>query len=278
MTIPKKTAAIHDLSGLGHSSLAAVLPILSVMGVQVCPVPTAVLSSQTDGYQDYSFVDLTDSLFQFINHWQKLQLEFDCIYSGFLGSSTQIAIVSRFIDDFKKERTLVLVDPVLGDNGAMYATMDNAMVEKMRGLVAKADIVTPNVTELYLLLDKPYQERVSDERLKNDIVALAEMGPKTVLVTSVWADVPKYSRIMVYERAEERFSQVMCRHLPAVYPGCGDIFASVLAGGLLNGVGLTNAITTAADFVAAAIEVSVSCGIPAREGVLLEKVLGRLCQ
>lgn len=110
----KRVAAIHDLSGFGRASLTAIIPIISSMGIQVCPVPTAILSTHTGGFNDYSFVDLTDSMEDYINHWYKVGIDFDCIYSGFLGSVKQINIVSKFIDLFRKDNTLVVVDPVNG--------------------------------------------------------------------------------------------------------------------------------------------------------------------
>lgn len=113
----KRAAAIHDISGLGRCSLTMALPILSVLGTQCCPVPTAVLSSQTDGYRDYTFTDLTEALPDYIAHWKKNGEQFDAIYTGFLGSAKQIDIVADFIDTFRSPQTLVLVDPVMGDNG-----------------------------------------------------------------------------------------------------------------------------------------------------------------
>ena len=156
--IIKKVAAIHDLSGFGRSSLTNIIPILSTMGIQVCPLPTAILSTHTGGFTDFSFIDLTDNMEKMMDHWSKLDLEFDCIYSGFLGSHKQIDIVSRFIDRFGHKNNLVVIDPVLGDSGELYSTMGCEMVEEMKKLITKADIITPNFTEVCLLLDKEYVE------------------------------------------------------------------------------------------------------------------------
>lgn len=113
----KRVAAIHDLSGFGRASLTAIIPILSSMGVQVCPLPTAILSNHTGGFDTFSFVDFTDHMQDYIDHWKELKIDFDCIYSGFLGSERQIEIVSGFIDDFGTKDNMVVIDPVLGDNG-----------------------------------------------------------------------------------------------------------------------------------------------------------------
>ena len=128
----KRAAAIHDISGLGRCSLTMALPILSVLGTQCCPVPTAVLSSQTDGYRDYTFTDLTEALPDYIAHWKKNGEQFDAIYTGFLGSAKQIDIVADFIDTFRSPQTLVLVDPVMGDNGTVYDSIDRAMCDGIR--------------------------------------------------------------------------------------------------------------------------------------------------
>lgn len=128
----KTLAAINDLSGLGQSSLCAILPIISVMGIQACPLPTAVLSSQTDGYHDYAFQDLTALWPKYFAHWQKEAPTFDCIYSGFLGSVRQIDLIANFIENFARKHTLIAVDPVLGDGGKLYDTMNEEMVVQMQ--------------------------------------------------------------------------------------------------------------------------------------------------
>ena len=152
-----RTAAIHDMSGFGRSSLTIILPVLSTMGVQVCPLPTALLSTHTGGFEDYVFLDLTEHMESIASHWKKLGVDFDAVYSGFLGSSDQVDIVRRFIDDFRKDEQMVLVDPVLGDDGETYGPFGEDMVTEMRRLVEKADIITPNYTEASLLLEQPYE-------------------------------------------------------------------------------------------------------------------------
>lgn len=276
MTALKRAAAIHDLSGLGHSSLAAVIPILSVMGIQVCPMPTAVLSSQTDGYKDYSFVDLTSTLPQFIKHWKRLQLDFQCIYSGFLGSADQIALVSDFITSFRRADTLVVVDPVLGDDGMLYDTMTDSMVSQMRQLAAQADVITPNYTELLLLTGVPYQEKATEADIKRWMQILAERGSRIVLVTSVPTTKREQTQVWAYDRKIAEFYQITCPYIPVSYPGTGDIFTSVLTGRLLQGYPLTAAITDAADFVADAIRITMQENTPRCEGVQLERILSKL--
>lgn len=162
----KKVAAIHDLSGMGRVSLTVVIPILSSMGFQVCSLPTAILSNHTQ-YPDFTFLDLTDEMPRIIAEWKRLEVEFDAIYTGYLGSPRQIQIVSDFIRDFRRKDSLTVIDPVLGDNGKLYSNFNESMVVEMQHLVTHADVITPNLTELFYLLDRPYKESNTDQELKD---------------------------------------------------------------------------------------------------------------
>ena len=155
----KKIAAVHDLSGAGRVSLTVVIPILSSMGFQVCPLPTAVLSSHTQ-YPHFSFLDLTDEMPKIISEWKQLGVQFDAIYTGYLGSPRQIQIVSGFIDDFRQSDSLVMIDPVLGDNGKLYTNFDEQMILEMRHLIRKADVITPNMTERSICWTNPIKRRI----------------------------------------------------------------------------------------------------------------------
>ena len=270
----KRVAAIHDLSGFGRASLTAIIPVLSTMGVQVCPVPTAVLSSHTGDFNDFSFVDLTDSLEAYIAQWKKLELEFDCIYSGFLGSVKQIDIVEDFIRHFKTKESLVVVDPVMGDNGNLYSTMGPAMVREMRSLIGMADIITPNFTEAAFLLDRPYTDYIDDVSVKEWAIRLSEMGPATVVITSV----PDHrdnadTSVIAYDRTNQICWKISCRYIPAHYPGTGDTFTSVVIGGLLQGDSLPIALDRGVLFISQCIKASYGFNYPKREGVLLERCL-----
>lgn len=273
----KRVAAIHDLSGFGRSSLTAIIPILSTMGVQVCPVPTAILSTHTGDFEGYSFVDLTDSMEAYIEHWHKLKIDFDCIYSGFLGSVKQINIVSKFIDLFGHNDCLVVVDPVMADNGELYTTMTVEMVENMRKLIAKANIITPNFTEAAYLLGEECNTNISEDKIKEWMIRLSEMGPDTVIITSV-PDIKgdKTTSVIAYSKEDDIFWKVSCKHIPTFYPGTGDAFTSVLVGSLLGGDSLPIALDRSIQFITACIKASYGFKYPNREGVLLEKVLDTL--
>lgn len=275
--IVKKVAAIHDLSGFGRSSLTSIIPILSSMKVQVCPVPTAVLSSHTGGFEGYSFLDLTDYMEQHIAHWKSLNLEFDCIYSGFLGSPKQMKIVADFIDFFGHKNNLTVVDPVLGDNGKLYGPMNNEMVEEMKKLISKADIITPNFTEVTFLLNKPYKKEISETEVKEWLVELANMGPKIVIATSVPDEnshkADRKTNVIAYDKENDVFWKVSCKYIPASYPGTGDAYTSVVIGSLLQGDSLPIAIERGVQFITQCILASYGFKYPNREGVLLERML-----
>ena len=274
----KKVAAIHDLSGFGRASLTAIIPTLSAMGVQVCPLPTAILSNHTGGFDHYSYVDLTDSMEEYIGVWKELDLKFDCIYTGFLGSTKQIKIVSDFIDHFGTADNLVLVDPVMGDNGKLYSSFNNDIIPQMRRLIKKADFITPNFTEAGFLLGiMEAPEEPTDEVIKDWLRRLSDMGPKFVAITSV-PDIKhrENTNVIAYDRKGDTFWKIGCRYIPAAYPGTGDVFASVLIGSLLQGDSLPVALDRAVQFISQCIKASYGFNYPKRNGVLLEKELGIL--
>lgn len=276
-SLVKKVAAIHDLSGYGRASLTTIIPILSNMKVQVCPVPTAILSTHTGGFEGYSFIDLTDYMQEHIAHWKRLDLDFDCIYSGFLGSPKQIEIVADFIDYFEKKSKFIVVDPVMGDNGKLYSTMDNEMVVGMRNLIKKADIITPNFTEVMYLLGKEYDKNIDIEKVKEYLKELSNMGPKIVIATSVPEieenKMDKKTSVVAYDRENDVFWRVSCRYIPASYPGTGDAYTSVVIGSLLQGDSLPMAIERGVQFITQCIMASYGFKYPKKEGVLLEKML-----
>lgn len=270
----KKVVAIHDLSGFGRASLTTIIPTLSSMNIQVCPVPTALLSTHSGGFDDYAFHDLTDFMLPCVNHWKKLGLSFDCIYSGFLGSPKQIDIVSTIISEFRTENTLVVVDPVMGDHGRLYNSVSEEMVPQMRRLLANADITVPNFTEAALLLGENPDVPLTTAIVKDWLLRLSAMGPKTVLITSVPdAERPDDIHVVSYERDTNTFWRISTRQIPEAYPGTGDIFASVMIGNLLHGENLPVSIDKAVHFVSQCIQASRGYDDPNRNGVLLEKEL-----
>ena len=272
----RRIAAIHDLSGIGRTSLMAVIPILSTMGFNVWPLPTAILSNHSQ-YPDFSFLDLTEEMPRIIDQWEKLGVTFDAIYTGYMGSPRQIEIVCGFIERFRTADTLVVVDPVLGDNGHLYSKMTQEMVEEMRRLACRADVLTPNLTEAFALLDRPYKTDCTTEELKDLIAELSEMGPDTVIITGV--PVPGQSgltSVIARSKSDLRTWKVTCPYLPAHYPGTGDSFTSVITGSLLQGDSLPIALDRAAQFILQGIRSTFGYRMDNRDGILLERVLPNL--
>lgn len=272
----RRIAAIHDLSGIGRTSLMAVIPILSTMGFNVCPLPTAILSNHSQ-YPDFSFLDLTEEMPRIIDQWEKLGVTFDAIYTGYMGSPRQIEIVCGFIERFRTADTLVVVDPVLGDNGHLYSKMTQEMVEEMRRLACRADVLTPNLTEAFALLDRSYKTDCTTEELKDLIAELSEMGPDTVIITGV--PVPGQSgltSVIARSKSDLRTWKVTCPYLPAHYPGTGDSFTSVITGSLLQGDSLPIALDRAAQFILQGIRSTFGYRMDNRDGILLERVLPNL--
>lgn len=272
-----RVAAIHDLSAFGRTSLAVIIPILSTMGIQTCPLPTAVLSSHTGGFNDYHFVDMTEDMVKIIDHWKALDIAFDAIYSGFLGSSRQVDIVMDFIGAFARPEQFVVVDPVMGDDGKPYKTMKPEMIRQMQSLVNCADIITPNFTEAAFLLGESCSDNLDEKQIKKWILRLCDKGPGKVIITSVpVAGRQNSSGVVAYDREDGRFWKVDCTYIPAHYPGTGDTFASIIVGGLLQGDSLPIALDRAVQFVSMAIRSTFGYNCPSREGVLLERVLTNL--
>ncbi len=266
----KKIAVINDLSGFGRCSLTVSMPIISYMGVQCCPVPTSIFSNHT-GFKDFFFDDYTDRIETYISKWHKLELEFEGIASGFLGSRKQIETVIRFIEEFRSDRTTVVIDPVMGDHGRMYATYTDEMCEEMGRLVAYADIITPNLTECCKLTKMPYKE-VGWK--KKELYAMAETlscrGPAKVVITGI----PQGEFIANYVMERGKEPKLVRTHKAGTErSGTGDVFASIIAADAVNGVDFDRSVRKASDFVKKCIVKSVEMDIPQTDGVCFEEVL-----
>ena len=273
----KKVVAVHDLSCIGRVSLNAVIPILTSMGLEVTPLPTALLSCHTQ-YPDFTFLDLTTEMRKIIANWKAQGFRFNAFYTGYLGSPEQVQVVSELIQDFRRPNDIIVVDPVLGDNGHLYKGMNEEMVEQMRELIKLADVITPNMTEMFLLLGEPYRNNnFNDDELKSYLRALSQQGPSIVIVTSVPViDTPHLTSVYAYNRNGNRYWKVTCPFLPAHYPGTGDSFTSVITGSLLQGDSLPLALDRAMQFTLQGIRSTFGYDYSNLEGIMLEKVLSNL--
>ena len=271
-----RVAAIHDMSGFGRCSLTVAIPILSAMGLQCCPLPTAFLSTHTGGFEGFTFLDMTDEMPRVARHWKSLDLEFQAIYSGFLGSERQIGMVADFIRDFRRLGTVVVVDPVMGDHGEVYQTYTPAMCEGTARLALQADVITPNLTEAALLLDIPYADLPSGEAGCREIVERLSLDGRRSVVLTGASTAPELTGAMCFDARTGRTEAVQTRRVPQEFHGTGDVFASVLTGALVQGATLPDAARQAVDFVRACAERTARAGIPMREGVEFEPLLGLL--
>lgn len=275
MTTPR-VAAIHDMSGFGRCSLTVAIPVLSAMGVQCCPLPTAFLSTHTGGFTGFTFLDMTEEMPKIAAHWQELDLRFHAIYSGFLASERQIGIVSDFIRTFRRSDTLVVIDPVMGDDGKAYQTYTSALCSGMTHLAELADVITPNLTEAAFLLGRPYDQLPQEEAGLQELVReLGLHGRRSVVLTGVSLS-PGKTGAMCFDAKTSRTETVQVDMIAHPLLGTGDIFASVLTGALVRGDTLFSAAAQAADFVRACAVHTAAQNLPLREGVDFEPMLGLL--
>lgn len=274
MTRTPLTAAIHDLSGFGRCSLTIVLPVLSAMGVQCCPMPTACLSTHTGGFEGNTFLDLTDALSGAMDHYRRLRLRFDAVYTGFMGSARQMELSAEFLRWARQGGALAVVDPVMGDNGRLYCTYTPEMCAAMSALANQADVIVPNRTEAALLLDTPYDTLCREEPARI-LEALSLQGRRSVVLTGVSA-APGQTGAACLDRRTGAVSLVQTEFVGRAFHGTGDLFASVLTGALVQGASLTEAAGQAAEFVRLCAARTAAQDLPPREGVDFEPLLWRL--
>lgn len=273
----KKAALIHDLSGIGRCSLNAAITVTASMGIQPCPLPTAILSNQT-GFESFSFLDFTPYMKAYYEAWKKIGYTFDVIYSGFLGSKEQIDLLMEFMLDFKQLDTLVLIDPVMGDNGELYPIYNEDYPEYMKRLVEYATIITPNMTEFSLLTGYDYKmDGLNRKKIYEYARVLSEMGPKQIVITGL-IDPENPDRLInlgIDFNTNESF-EVEAFYNGKSYSGTGDLFASVLCGCLTRGDSLRQSVYVATDFISKAVTYTSNYPIETTEGIMYEIFLKEL--
>lgn len=269
----KRVAAIHDISCVGRCSLTVALPIISAAGIDTSVLPTAVLSTHTGGFENFTYRDLTVDISPIAAHWQSLDLEFDALYSGFLGSYDQIDLVAKLFDTFRSEKTLILVDPVMADHGQLYSIYTPEMAKGMTKLCAKADIIVPNLTEAAFLLDEPYIGEDYDQNYIEDLlVRLSQLGSKKVVITGISFD-PQQLGAVTYDAVARTFDYAFNERVADYFHGTGDIFGSTLLAGLLNDFNLKKSTQIAVDYTRECILRTVELGQEKRFGVCFERAI-----
>ncbi len=267
----KRIAAIHDISGIGKCSLTAAIPVISASGIETAVMPTAVLSTHTGNITGFTYRDLTEDMVSFYNHWKTLGVEFDGIYSGFLGSAKQVDIVCDFIDKFRKPETVILVDPAMADSGLMYTTFNKEFAKEMKKLCKKADIIVPNITEAVFLLGEEYSEPPYSVEYINDLlIKLSQLGPSMVVLTGVHTDENKIS-CFAFDKSRKEFFRCDSERYSGTYYGTGDIFASALLGAYMNGKDIFESTEIALEFTCGAVKRTFEAGTDTRLGVNFEQ-------
>lgn len=273
----KKALAIHDISCIGRCSLTVVLPILSSAGIETSILPTALLSTHTGEFEGFTYRDLSEDMQGQLAHWQSLNLRFDALYSGFLGSYGQIALIEGLFKQYKAPETLIMVDPAMADHGQLYQTYTTEMAQGTKRLCAMADIIVPNVTEAAILLDEPYRESHTQDEIEAVLRRLSALGPKQVVLTGV--AVKKNSLgCAAYDSTTDSVSYAFSPLMPGKFYGTGDVFASTLLAALLIGKPLKDACEMANQFVHDAIYITLENKTPLRYGVAFEQALPAFIQ
>jgi len=269
----KRIAVVNDITGFGRCSVAAALPIISAMKIQCCPLPTAILSTNT-AFPNFFFDDYTPRMRAYMNHWKELNIEFDGICTGFLGSTEQIDIVIEFIEMFKKSNTTVIVDPVMGDYGKLYSTYTKEMCDEMKRLMQYADLMTPNLTEACILLDVPYPNRnLTPNELENIAKSLCYHGPRKIVITGLQHN--GNIQNFIYEIGKP-YTIINVEKIGEDRSGTGDVFTSIVAANTVNGGDLVTSVEKATKFISKTIEYTAKLNTPVYDGICFEEYLTEL--
>lgn len=280
----ERIALINDLSGFGKCSLTAAIPVISVMGMQACPLPTAVLSAQT-GFAEYFCDDYTDRMDEFTRQWKNMGVSFEGIYSGYLAGAGQVEKVLLFLEQFKRQDTLYLADPVMGDNGKTIRIFNDGLLREMKELTRQANVITPNLTEACLLADEDYESLTSYSRREDYLERIRDMGERLiararekqqVIVTGILRQQDDRQMIGNLAISEKETSYVETLYTGKRFSGTGDLFSSVVCGCMVKKMTVKEAMEKAVDFLQNAIEEASKEHIPTNHGVHFEHYLSRL--
>lgn len=280
----KKVAAINDLSGAGRCSLMAAIPVLSVMGLQVYPLPTAVFSNQT-GYPEFYMEDFTPHMGHFTRMWEKLGFSFDGIYTGFLAEVSQVEEIERFLEVFCKKDTFLLVDPIMGDDGARYPNFDDDLCDAIGRLTKKATLLTPNLTECCFLTGADYEALVAKKHSPQYLEDIAALGQqllsettKQVVITGIRYQATGETEEWFYNLLLEgdQWSVVKTTAHGGSFSGTGDLLASVLCGGILRGMSLLDAVSLATELITSSIADTIKAPYDRNDGIVFEPHLSLL--
>lgn len=266
----KRIVTVQDISCVGKCSLTVALPIISAMGTEAAVLPTAVLSTHTM-FKGFTFCDLTDEIEPIIAHWKKENMDFDAVYTGYLGSARQIALTKDLISKFKGANTLVLVDPAMADGGRMYTGFEKSFALEMATLCSVADIIVPNLTEASFMLGEEYvAEGYDEEYIKDMLKKLTSLGCKTAVITGVSFEKDKLG-VMSYDSESGEYFSYFRERIPESFHGTGDVFASTFLGALMRERSIGDSLKIATDFTVECIKATLGNPKERKYGVNFEE-------
>lgn len=266
----KRIVTVQDISCVGKCSLTVALPIISAMGTEAAVLPTAVLSTHTM-FKGFTFCDLTDEIEPIVAHWKKENMDFDAVYTGYLGSARQIALTKDLISKFKGANTLVLVDPAMADGGRMYTGFEKSFALEMATLCSVADIIVPNLTEASFMLGEEYvAEGYDEEYIKDMLKKLTVLGCKTAVITGVSFEKDKLG-VMSYDSESGEYFSYFRERIPESFHGTGDVFASTFLGALMRERSVGDSLKIATDFTVECIKATLGNPQERKYGVNFEE-------
>jgi len=269
----KRALTIQDISCVGKCSLTVALPIISAAGIETAILPTAILSTHTGGFTGYTFRDLTEDIVPIAEHWKTLDLSIDAIYTGYLGGHDQLELVARIFEDFRQDKTLILVDPAMADLGKLYPAFDQTFALGMRDLCARADIIVPNISEACFMLEKEYPGDDPDQDfVERTLRELSALGPQRVVLTGVSFKEDTLGAAS-FDAQSNKVEYYFTERIQGYYHGTGDIYASALLAALLNDASTASAIRIACEFTVGAIRRTAALNTDPKYGVNFEEEL-----
>ena len=250
----KRIVSIQDISCIGKCSQTIALPVISAMGIEVSVIPTAVLSTHTM-FPGFTFNDLYGDIRNIMDHWKTLDIHFDGILTGYLGTTKHIQLISDFYDEFATDDTLTIVDPVFADNGKMYAGFDEAYARAVTSLCRKAAYIIPNITEAAIMAGVPYRTTYNASYVNDILDRLSDTGASNIIITSII----RGKENGIAARLEDGSTFEYFRpHIDSIFHGTGDLFASTLTGALLHdGYNLEKAVRLAVDYTSVTLEATL---------------------